>query len=176
MDHEKTLLDRLNVLASSYTIRKAFIRKHYLAKCIKEYLVKQPPGSHLLAPKTWILEIQFADELDELWLDELWELGQEIDNNETGKWWILKPGMADRGMGLRLFNTRDGLQKIFIEFEPDSDAEDDEDECFSRTAVITSQLRHFVIQVVATGILIMYIERNFRIISINHCCLIPEKI
>lgn len=146
MDHERTAFNRSDVLASSYTIRKAFIRKHYLAKCIEEYLAKQPAGCHRLAPRTWILEIQFADELDELWQDELWDLAKEINENETKQWWILKPGMADRGMGLRIFNTQAGLQEIFEEFEPDSDAED-EDEDTSTTAVITSQLRHFVIQV-----------------------------
>lgn len=58
--------------------------------------------------------------------------------------------MADRGMGIRLFTSKDELQHIFEEFEGDSDSEDETDgtvEIDSNTAVITSQLRHFVVQV-----------------------------
>lgn len=55
--------------------------------------------------------------------------------------------MADRGMGIRLFNTREALEQIFQEFESlDSDSGENEDED-NGTAVVTSQLRHFVIQV-----------------------------
>jgi hypothetical protein len=93
-------------------------------------------------PKTWDLEISYADELDEMWGDELWDLGDELD--DTDKWWILKPGMADRGMGIRLFNSKATLQRIFEEFEGNSDDEETEAD---ETAVMISQLRHFVIQV-----------------------------
>ena len=51
-------------------------------------------------------------------------------------------GMADRGMGIRLFHSKDSLQQIFEEWE-----EEDDEENPSDTAVVTSQLRHFVIQV-----------------------------
>lgn len=50
--------------------------------------------------------------------------------------------MADRGMGIRLFHSKDSLQQIFEEFE-----EEEDDENPSDTNVVTSQLRHFVIQV-----------------------------
>lgn len=53
--------------------------------------------------------------------------------------------MADRGIGIRLFNTKETLQQIFEEFE---NADDDDDR---GTAVVTSQLRHFVIQVDLLG-------------------------
>lgn len=90
--------------------------------------------------------MSFADELDEMWTDELWDLGAELENRS---WWILKPGMADRGMGIRIFNSKDDLQHIFENFESqDTDDEDgSEEEDASGTAVVTSQLRHFVIQV-----------------------------
>lgn len=56
--------------------------------------------------------------------------------------------MADRGMGIRLFSSKDGLQHIFEEFE---DSEDEADDAIvtdsNTTSVITSQLRHFVVQV-----------------------------
>ncbi|KAG5353244.1 hypothetical protein C0989_008979 [Termitomyces sp. Mn162] len=46
-------------------------------------------------------------------------------------------------MGIRLFNTKESLQQIFEEFE----LSDDEDESSADgTAVVTSQLRHFVVQ------------------------------
>ena len=50
--------------------------------------------------------------------------------------------MADRGMGIRLFHSKDSLQQIFEEFEEEEDEDNPSD-----TAVVTSQLRHFVIQV-----------------------------
>ena len=54
-------------------------------------------------------------------------------------------GMADRGMGIRLFNSKEALQRVFEEFE--SGLEGDLDDDPTSTAVVTSQLRHFVIQV-----------------------------
>jgi tubulin--tyrosine ligase len=53
-------------------------------------------------------------------------------------------GMADRGMGIRLFHTKGGLQSILESFGEDSDTEADEN---NATAIVVSQLRHFVIQV-----------------------------
>jgi hypothetical protein len=150
IDHEATHEHSDSVLSSSFVIRKALIRKHYLARCIHNYLVKHPESSlkHKI-PRTWDLEISFADELDEKWSDDLWDLGQELD--ASGKWWILKPGMADRGMGIRLFNSKSMLEAIFQEFEDEEDEEegDENDAKSSRdtTAIVTSQLRHFVIQV-----------------------------
>lgn len=51
-----------------------------------------------------------------------------------------------------MFNSREGLYDIFLSFEDDSsDEEDEESESGAgsnqKTAVMTSQLRHFVIQV-----------------------------
>jgi tubulin---tyrosine ligase len=114
-----------------------------LSRCIQSYLTKhdQSPLKQAI-PRTWDLEISYADELDEMWSDELWDLGHEL--NDPQKWWILKPGMADRGMGIRLFNNKAALQRIFEEFEGNSDDEDTES---NPTTVMTSQLRHFVIQV-----------------------------
>lgn len=167
---------------SSYVIRKALIRKHYLASALNTYAVKLPPGPNAdrfrtCTPKTWHLEIQFADELDELLMDDLYDLNEMLEANQEAveqgrqedvKWFILKPGMADRGNGIRIFGTLEQLQAIFEEFEPDSDDEDDgEDEEEKKdqdggrddirerdggsfggkdTSIMASQLRHFVIQ------------------------------
>jgi tubulin--tyrosine ligase len=144
IDHELTHDHPSTVLSCAYTIRKSLIRKHFLARTIQNYLVKHPDSIlKTSVPRTWDLEISFADELDEKWSDELYDLADELEHGD--KWWILKPGMADRGMGIRLFNSKDALEQIFVEFEGDSDEEDEEKA--GDTAVVTSQLRHFVIQV-----------------------------
>ena len=144
IEHELTHAHPDTVLSSSYTIRKALIRKHYLAHCIHSYVTKNPDSIlKTSVPHTWDLDISFADELDEKWSDELWDLGEALA--DPSHWWILKPGMADRGNGIRLFNSKEALQRIFEEFEGDSEDEDEDAE--DGTAVITSQLRHFVIQV-----------------------------
>ncbi|KAI4294477.1 TTL-domain-containing protein [Schizophyllum commune Loenen D] len=142
MDHELTHLRRASVLASSYVIRKALIRKHFLSRTIYAYLTKHPDSILKEAsPRTYEIEISYADELDEIFADELFDLEQDL---EQGRWWILKPGMADRGNGIRLFNSRETLTKIFEGFEDDSEDEDEEKDV--GTGVVTSQLRHFVVQ------------------------------
>ncbi|THH11119.1 hypothetical protein EW145_g858 [Phellinidium pouzarii] len=146
MDHELTLSNPLTVLSSSITIRKALIRKHFLYRCLHAYTTKHPESILLRSvPQTWDIEISFADELDEMWSDDLWDLGEELDRSGD-KWWILKPGMADRGIGIRLFNSKETLQSIFEAFEEDSDEEEDVKSEEDPTNVALSQLRHFVIQ------------------------------
>ncbi|KZO93457.1 hypothetical protein CALVIDRAFT_539900 [Calocera viscosa TUFC12733] len=163
LDHELTLdhVNKQDVLSSSYVIRKSLIRKHYLASAVAQYLAKHPAS--LLAtsvPRTWAVEMRFADELDEMWADELWDLGQEMDGQEEKegqekRWWILKPGMADKGQGIRMFSSKQELEDIFEEFEEDSDHDEDvEDEDMEpmneqSTKISTQQMRHFVIQVCA---------------------------
>nr|ODO04245.1 cytoplasmic protein [Cryptococcus depauperatus CBS 7855] len=184
-------------LISSYIYRKALIRKHELHHTIASYLAKcrhrQTPsvlapvslgadGGVLGggAPRGWTVDVQFADELDEALMDDLFELSQEMKDNEgkgdgERRWWILKPGFADRAQGIRLFSTEDELRAIFEEFEPASEdgasedgADEDGDEreledtddrmdrlakktvemglAPEGTGVVISQLRHFVIQ------------------------------
>lgn len=146
IDHERTLMNRETVLSSSFTIRKALIRKHFLHRCITSYTTKHPESPLISCiPKTWDIDISFADELDNsgpLWADELYDLAVGFEA-QPKKWYILKPGMADRGMGIRLFNDKASLQRIFEQFEEESDADEAEED----TKVVTSQLRHFVIQV-----------------------------
>ncbi|RXW24760.1 hypothetical protein EST38_g1058 [Candolleomyces aberdarensis] len=147
IDHEQGLTRPKQVLSSSYTFRKALIRKHFLSRVIHAYLTKHPDSPLKRAiPATHELEISFADELDEMWTDELWELGEKLDGGDS--WWILKPGMADRGMGIRIFNSKEQLQEIFEGFESDEKSDDDSEgqTKASDTAVVTSQLRHFVVQ------------------------------
>lgn len=163
IDHALTHSDHhdVQVRSSSYVIRKALIRKHFLSRCIHSYLVKNSDSVLRTAvPMTWEIEISFADELDDLWADELWDLSDVLDrliaSPETDdRWWILKPGMADRGMGIRLFNSKDSLRRVLDEFDEDysgGEGGGDDDDPLSRatahdnTSVVISQLRHFVIQ------------------------------
>jgi len=152
IDHELTAQARDTVLSSSYTFRKALIRKHFLSRTIHSYVTKHPDSPLACAvPRTWEIELTFADELDEMWTDELFDLAGFLEEPGDSKprWCILKPGMADRGMGIRLFDSKDGLQSIFEEFEENEDAQDEED---GNTAVVVSQLRHFVVQVCSSDL------------------------
>ena len=76
---------------------------------------------------------------------------------EEVEWWILKPGMSDRGQGIRLFSTMEELQAIFDEWEedqPDTDEEDEDaagDDGEGRDDkggdyIMASHLRHFIAQ------------------------------
>jgi tubulin---tyrosine ligase len=124
----ETIFANPRTLCNSYIFRKALIRKHYLATTVQEWLTKHP-GSILRStvPTTHLLECDYAEYLDEA-LNEAFELEQELQNEE--KMFILKPSMADRGQGIRLFATRYELQQIFEDFEEDE----------------ASNLRHFVVQ------------------------------
>lgn len=73
--------------------------------------------------------------------------------------------MADRGMGIRLFHTKDDLKDILLSFEEDSESETDEHS--NDTTIVASQLRHFVIQVhpsfihdQRTGVELFFFVRN----------------
>ena len=159
IDHGLIHSDHPTVLSSAYVIRKALIRKHFLSRCIHAYLTKHP-GSvlHTAVPQTWDIDIAFADDLDDLWADELWDLSVILDRppeTDHDRWWILKPGMADRGMGIRVFNSKETLRRILEDFDDSCSDEDGDgdaavDETVWNTSVAISQLRHFVIQ--ASGI------------------------
>lgn len=131
-------------ICSSYMIRKALIRKHYLANSLHSFHVKHPQYVPKV-PKTWMLDIQFADELDEMLADDLYDLREELESNETSEkksWFILKPGMADQANGIRLFSSVQELVHIFEELED----LDDENENRDSGQGMASQLRFFVIQ------------------------------
>lgn len=93
LDHERALLDPKNTLSSSYTFRKALIRKHFLSHVTHAYATKHPESVLKAAvPETYELELSFADELDEMWMDDLYELGEKLESGDS--WWILKPSVA----------------------------------------------------------------------------------
>ncbi len=109
-----------SLLISAYIYRKTLIRKHLLHTAVQEHLAKQKyRGHHSVLeksiPKGNVIDITFADELDEMLADELYEVKAVMDANEEieeiwrRKWFLLKPGMSDKGQGIRLFSTESEL-------------------------------------------------------------------
>ncbi|KAF2085005.1 TTL-domain-containing protein [Saccharata proteae CBS 121410] len=149
-------------LMNAYVIRKALIRKHYLSTTVANWVTKHPASVLARHVKPAVeFEVDYAEFLDDA-LVEAWELRESWARNEgrsqsEREWWILKPGMSDRGQGIRLFSSEEELVAIFEEWEPDSSSEDeeseeedededeDEDEQ-KKDYIITSQLRHFIAQ------------------------------
>lgn len=166
-EYEELDIDRIhdeeNYLINSYIYRKALIRKHYLAHTIHSYVVKNPESILTRAfPDTFNLEVDYAEFLEDS-LDEAYELRTEIEKGE--KTWILKPSMSDRGQGIRIFKTIDQLQAIFDSFEEDETDEEGEFAQEENHGVITSQLRHFVVQEYLEDPLVLpaYDEKKFHI-------------
>ncbi|KAH3662448.1 hypothetical protein OGAPHI_005700 [Ogataea philodendri] len=124
------------------------------------YTAKNPDSVLKKAfPESFQLELDYAEFLDDS-LDESYDLRQELEANESElpNTYILKPSMSDKGQGIRVFQTIDQLQEIFNSFE---ESEENEDE----NAVITSQLRHFIVQrYIANPLLLKeYENRKFHI-------------
>lgn len=145
-------------------IPRSLIRKNHLSHTLALFLSKNPSSPlRQSAPQTVYFNLSFADELDELLQDELYDVAVSFDENESKepgqeKWWILKAALADKGNGIRLFSSREQLEGIFEEFEESSDEEeeeeDDEEDGNGRslgygegTRVNASQLREWVVQV-----------------------------
>lgn len=152
-------------LGCSYIYRKALIRKHYLNHTVRMYCSKNPDSILKTAyPESYDIEVDYAEFLDDA-LDEAYELRSEIESGEHI--WILKPSMSDRGQGIRLFKTINQLQQIFDDFEESGVATDSEgeDESGEHYGVITSQLRHFVVQKYIENPLILndHDDRKFHI-------------
>lgn len=163
LDFEHVLSRPSTSLANAYIIRKALIRKHYLSNTVANWISKHPDSvlrDHF--KPAFDFELDYAEFLDEALL-EAYELRESMAKNEERphsekEWWILKPGMSDRGQGIRLFNSEDQLREIFEEWEEDSDEEDsgsetntknkdpDETSAAHDAGIVTSQLRHFMAQ------------------------------
>ncbi|KAF2500705.1 tubulin-tyrosine ligase [Lophium mytilinum] len=166
-------------LINAYIIRKALIRKHYLATTVANWIVKNPDSvlkTNVVPGESF--EVDYVEFLDEAVL-ECWGLRESWARNaakptareerpegsdpQEREWWILKPGLSDRGQGIRLFSSEEELTRIFEEWDPDNDS-DDEDEEPERSddenddplpatpkpqaddRIITSHLRHFTAQ------------------------------
>ncbi|KAH9885532.1 5'/3'-nucleotidase sure [Xylariomycetidae sp. FL2044] len=154
---------------NSYMLRKALIRKHYLASTVEHWVAKRP-GSVLAThvKRTEAFELDYAEFLDDA-LVECWDLRASLERNENASGeggagmekevWILKPSMSDRGQGIRLFSTMAELEGIFQGWEEDEEEDEDEDEGEGEVEgkgsddhhvdvdhITTSHLRHFVAQ------------------------------
>ena len=173
IDFEHALARSSSSLMNSYIIRKALIRKHYLANTISSWIIKHPESILRKHFKPSIdFELDYSEFLDDALL-EAYELHSSFESNTTKEnidkdWWILKPGMSDGGNGIRLFSSFEELQGIFEAWdeasddEPDDKFNDDDDDCNAATpsgldrsgnlenreggGVMTSQLRHFIAQ------------------------------
>lgn len=157
VDFDRQMQHPSTSMANSYVIRKALIRKHYLSTTVSHWLSKHPHSllkDHVTPSMEF--EVDYAEFLDDA-LVEAWELKESWARNDASgadaidrEWWILKPGMSDRGQGIRLFSSEEELQKIFEEWDPPSDDEDetasDGGENADNDGVMASQLRHFVAQ------------------------------
>jgi tubulin--tyrosine ligase len=165
-------------LINAYAIRKALIRKNYLSNTVQNWVAKNP--SSILAANikpSCDFEVDYAEFLDDA-LVEAWDLHASFQRNADKEpadreWWILKPGMSDRGQGIRIFSTEEELQAIFEGWEadlPDSDDEEVDDEEPSGDGarneegdyIMTSQLRHFVAQpYIDPPLLLQLLEASF---------------
>ncbi|KAI4698265.1 uncharacterized protein J4E84_001401 [Alternaria hordeiaustralica] len=180
IDFDHLMEQSSSSLANAYIIRKALIRKHYLSTTIANWITKYPDSVLKKHVKPSVeFEVDYAEFLDDA-LVEAWELKEswgrneslregdgEGDGKEKREWWILKPGMSERGQGIRLFSSEEELVGIFEEWDPESDDEDEEDarsdagansslsigeqrkdekEKEEGNGIITSQLRHFIAQ------------------------------
>lgn len=157
LDFEHTMWNSSTSLVNAYVFRKALIRKHYLSTTIAHWVSKHPDSllrNHFKFASEF--ELDFAEFLDDALLEE-YELRNSLEKNEERpghekEWWILKPGMGDRGQGIRLFSSEDQLRGIFEEWEANDPSEDSGSENAKdaedpgTNGVITSQLRHFIAQ------------------------------
>ncbi|KHN99120.1 tubulin-tyrosine ligase [Metarhizium album ARSEF 1941] len=162
IDFEFAATHSTSCLINSYMIRKALIRKHYLSATVDHWVAKNPDSplkQHVKRSESF--EVDYAEFLDDA-LVEAFDLRESMDRNaeadrdepSSREWWILKPGMSDRGQGIRLFSTMEELQGIFDGWEadrPDSDDEDDQtqDQGSQKEGgdcITASHLRHFVAQ------------------------------
>lgn len=154
-------------LANSYVIRKSLIRKHYLSNTVSHWLSKHPNSELRQHVKPSVeFEVDYAEFLDDA-LIEAYELHESWARNgkksdAEKEWWILKPGMGERGQGIRLFSSEAELTAIFEEWDPPSDDEDAEDDTeqigdehserestestTKPNGIMTSHLRHFIAQ------------------------------
>ncbi|KAI7159445.1 TTL-domain-containing protein [Hortaea werneckii] len=142
IDFDRLLDQPSTTLANSYVIRKALMRKHYLSTTIAHWITKNPDSVLTRHVKPSVeFEVDFAEFLDEALLEafelhEFWARNAGKPPHER-EWWILKPGMSDRGQGIRLFSSEEELQGIFKEWDPPSDDEEEEEDdeegegCFS---------------------------------------------
>ena len=163
IDFDHLLSNRKTSIANSFVIRKALIRKNYLASTVSHWLAKHRNSLLRKHVKPSVdIELDYAEFLDDA-LVEAWDLKESWDRNtamaesESKEWWILKPAMSGRGQGIRLFDSEESLRDIFEGWDPPDSDEEDETISYGRPGqlnesngnadgIMTSHLRHFIAQ------------------------------
>lgn len=93
-----------------------------------------------------MFNLAYADELDELLQDDLYDVAESFEKSDQS-WWLIKPALADKGMGIRLFHSREELEAIVEAFElEDEDEDEDDGGDGDGTAVNMSQMREWIVQ------------------------------
>jgi tubulin--tyrosine ligase len=133
-------------MANAYCIRKGLIRKAQLAYNMTKYLSKKPDSILKRAiPETWQFELDHVDYFDEA-MNEVFEVERDLQENEEGDeakhMFIIKPSMANKAAGIKVFNSLDQLRAIFEE----AAISDDDEEEYDEDQEDLSQVREWVIQ------------------------------
>ncbi|KAI9358675.1 tubulin-tyrosine ligase family-domain-containing protein [Pilaira anomala] len=141
--HHVAKYDTLS-LSNAYCIRKGLIRKSQLAYNMTKYLSKHPTSILKRAiPETWQFELDHVDYFEEA-MNEVFEVERDLEAGE-GHMFIIKPSMANKAAGIKVFDSMDQLRAIFEEPESDSEDEAEEDEDDEDQEDL-SQVREWVIQ------------------------------
>ncbi|KAK4164503.1 tubulin-tyrosine ligase [Cladorrhinum sp. PSN259] len=176
-------------LVNAYVIRKALIRKHYLGVTVDQWLPKHPDSIlKRNVKRSEAFEVDYAEFLEDA-LVECWDLNASMERNanvnseseDEKEWWILKPGMSDRGQGIRLFSTMEELQEIFDGWEEEEgDGTDEEgggdDDEEGGDGVMASHLRHFIAQPYIHPPLLIFSDRRKFHIRVYVLCLGSMKV
>ncbi|KAI9473863.1 MAG: tubulin-tyrosine ligase family-domain-containing protein [Benjaminiella poitrasii] len=126
-------------LANAYCIRKGLIRKSQFAYNVTKYLSKNPTSILKQAiPETWLFELDHVDYFEEA-MNEVYEVERDLNEEGGDHMFIIKPSMANKAAGIKVFNSLDQLRAMFEEPESDDEEEDDDREDLS-------QVREWVIQ------------------------------
>ncbi|KAI8390265.1 tubulin-tyrosine ligase family-domain-containing protein, partial [Blakeslea trispora] len=128
-------------LANAYCIRKGFIRKSQLSYNLTKYLSKCPDSILKQAiPETWLFELDHVDYFEEA-MNEVFEVERDLLNTEENHMFIIKPSMANKAAGIKVFNSLDQLRAMF-----ESDDEESDEEEYDSDREDLSQVREWVIQ------------------------------
>ncbi|CEP07351.1 hypothetical protein [Parasitella parasitica] len=126
-----------NTLANAYCIRKGLIRKSQMAYNMTKYLSKNPTSILKKAiPETWLFELYDVDYFEEA-MNEVYEVERDL---QKGHMFIIKPSMANKAAGIKVFDSLDDLRAMFEVEDSDSENDDGSDQ------EDLTQVREWVIQ------------------------------
>lgn len=132
-----------DTLANAYCIRKGLIRKSQMAYNMTKYLSKNPNSILKKAiPETWLFELDHVDYFEEA-MNDVFEVERDL---QDGHMFIIKPSMANKAAGIKVFNSLDELRAMFEVEDSDSEDEDEDDENYDSDQEDLTQVREWVIQ------------------------------